>query len=208
MEVTERTVKIFWEITPLVESAGRDRYHHILRAAEGLFADKGYSNVSIEEIAKTAGVSKGLVSYHFGSKERLLKQILRSISVPLAERFDAILISDETVRVKLRAMVQAVIEASESQRDAVRAITFEKYITEVSQRPFLAIREKNRNRISKLIEEGIATGELRHVDIQLTASYVGGIIREILTRSARSELPLPEDATDKITALLLDGMVN
>lgn len=48
----------------------------ILDAALKLFSEKGYENASISQIAKEAGISKGLVYNYFESKESLLVSIL------------------------------------------------------------------------------------------------------------------------------------
>lgn len=48
----------------------------ILRSAIELFADAGYSSSTIAAIAAGAGVAKGLVNYHFGTKEDLLLSVI------------------------------------------------------------------------------------------------------------------------------------
>lgn len=44
----------------------------ILDAAENLFLEKGYDNVSLEEIAAAAGMTRGAVHWHFKNKQGLL----------------------------------------------------------------------------------------------------------------------------------------
>lgn len=48
----------------------------ILDAAEALFAQKGYEAVSLQEISNRAGVTRGLPTYFFGSKEGLYRAVL------------------------------------------------------------------------------------------------------------------------------------
>jgi TetR/AcrR family transcriptional regulator len=48
----------------------------ILNAAEALFADKGYEATSLQEICDRAGVTRGLPTYFFGSKEGLYRAVL------------------------------------------------------------------------------------------------------------------------------------
>lgn len=48
----------------------------ILESAKNLFLKKGYSQTSIEQIAKKAGVVKPTVYSHFGSKESLFQEII------------------------------------------------------------------------------------------------------------------------------------
>ena len=57
-------------------AASRERRHRrILEAAEELFAAQGYAKTTVEEIARRAGVSKGLVYDHYDSKEELLRAV-------------------------------------------------------------------------------------------------------------------------------------
>lgn len=53
--------------------SGRD---HILRAAAELFAEKGFSNTTLKDVAEVSGANTALVSYYFGSKEGLRKAVL------------------------------------------------------------------------------------------------------------------------------------
>jgi AcrR family transcriptional regulator len=52
----------------------------ILVAATELFAHKGYAGTTTDEIARRAGISKGLVYYHFPSKEAILEALLDTIT--------------------------------------------------------------------------------------------------------------------------------
>jgi AcrR family transcriptional regulator len=47
----------------------------ILRAAERAFADHGYNGTSLRLIVKQANVTQALITYYFGSKEALFKEI-------------------------------------------------------------------------------------------------------------------------------------
>ena len=49
----------------------QDRGTQLLDLAEELFTTVGYDKVSIEDIAKAAGVTRPVVYQHFGSKEGL-----------------------------------------------------------------------------------------------------------------------------------------
>jgi AcrR family transcriptional regulator len=48
----------------------------ILQIAEKLFASKGYDGTSIRDISKEASVNIAMVSYYFGSKEKLLESLI------------------------------------------------------------------------------------------------------------------------------------
>ena len=48
----------------------------ILNITEKLFAEKGFDGTSVRDIAKAADVNVAMVSYYFGSKEKLLDAII------------------------------------------------------------------------------------------------------------------------------------
>ena len=56
----------------------QERVAHIKKVALELFSTKGYFSTSISDIAKAAGISKGLLYNYFESKEDLIKTIILS----------------------------------------------------------------------------------------------------------------------------------
>jgi len=59
-----------------------ERRGQILDAANGLFAERGYDEVSIEDVAKRAGVARGLVHHYFGGRT--------GVYIALVERIGAL----------------------------------------------------------------------------------------------------------------------
>ncbi|WNM17809.1 TetR family transcriptional regulator [Flavobacterium capsici] len=48
----------------------------ILQVAEQLFAEKGFDGTSVRDIAKIANINVAMISYYFGSKEKLLEALV------------------------------------------------------------------------------------------------------------------------------------
>lgn len=80
--------------------AAEDRKREILEVATPLFFERGYEGTEMAEIASRAGVSRALLHRHFGGKQEILLEIIRSVanvqpgmtlhdpSIPLDERID------------------------------------------------------------------------------------------------------------------------
>ncbi len=66
---------------------GARSVQRIVRAASRVFGRSGYDGASMGEVAKEAGVSKGLLHYHFKSKEDLLLEAQRATFRELHRRF-------------------------------------------------------------------------------------------------------------------------
>ena len=66
---------------------------HLLKVAQKLFADQGIGNTSLDQIAKTANVTRGAVYWHFRDKNHLLTEIYKLIT-PIMQEYRAKLISE------------------------------------------------------------------------------------------------------------------
>ena len=53
-----------------------DKREIILSAAMRLFGHKGFEGTSVREIAAEAGVNPAMISYYFGSKEKLFESLV------------------------------------------------------------------------------------------------------------------------------------
>jgi len=91
------------------EKTGMKTKDKILKAARILFAEKGFREVTVREIAARAGVNSALVGYHFGNKRQLFDEVYRSYSEPLArERMKRL---KEITQNKKTLSVEAVLKA-------------------------------------------------------------------------------------------------
>jgi AcrR family transcriptional regulator len=63
-----------------------DAAERLLAAARAAFARHGFDGASVRDITTAADVNLGAITYHFGSKEMLYLQVLRSLVGPLGAR--------------------------------------------------------------------------------------------------------------------------
>ncbi len=59
--------------------APAQRREQILEAANALFAERGYDEVSVEDIASSAGVARGLVHHYFGGRKQVYIALLERL---------------------------------------------------------------------------------------------------------------------------------
>ncbi len=62
----------------------------LLDAAEQVFFDKGVARASLQEIARTAGVTRGAIYWHFDDKAELFRAMLERAQLPFEELIEAI----------------------------------------------------------------------------------------------------------------------
>lgn len=66
----------------------------IINAAREVFLNKGVSKTSLEQVATHAGVTRGAVYWHFKNKTELFHAMREQIFLPLIDRMDDLLLSD------------------------------------------------------------------------------------------------------------------
>ncbi|MEW6264507.1 MAG: TetR/AcrR family transcriptional regulator [Thermodesulfobacteriota bacterium] len=63
----------------MARSGGDKTRRRILAAAEKIFSTRGFDATSVDRIARTAGVNKALIYYHFKNKNDLILKLFESI---------------------------------------------------------------------------------------------------------------------------------
>jgi AcrR family transcriptional regulator len=82
----------------------------LLAAARTLFAKDGYDGTSVRAITSLADANLGSITYHFGSKQRLYREVLTDVAEPLRIRVDAAGQHASTPLDHIEAIVRAFFE--------------------------------------------------------------------------------------------------
>ena len=98
---------------PSYQRRKEDRPQEITEAAFEAFAEKGYAATRVEEVAKRAGVSKGLMYLYFKTKEELFKAVVKSVVIRRVDQLIANvasteLSSEEFIRGPLLSFMQKI----------------------------------------------------------------------------------------------------
>jgi AcrR family transcriptional regulator len=99
------------------------RRRQIIEAATRVFAQEGYVEANVEDIAKAAGVAPTAIYYHFGSKEELFTQALRSAMDAFSERVYEVRPDDVSGTIdSLRRVLRAGWDYWQAHPDAARLV--------------------------------------------------------------------------------------
>src|ERR687895_1566202 len=87
-----------------------EKARRIVAAMRDSVATRGAAGSTFEHVASEAGVSRGLLHYYFGTKERLLVEVVRRDAELRVERLDERLTPAETVDDVIEALVSSLTE--------------------------------------------------------------------------------------------------
>ncbi|MBQ0729917.1 MAG: TetR family transcriptional regulator [Oleispira antarctica] len=98
------------------------RRQEIVLGLMSAMAEKGYEKASIQSIAKAAGLSPGLIHYHFKTKLEILIALMNELSSKADERFEVLAAEANSAEGKLMAYIDAALALGEgSNQQAVAA---------------------------------------------------------------------------------------
>lgn len=155
-----------------------DKREHILVVAEELFAEKGFDGTSVRDIAQQAGVNLAMISYYFGSKEKLLESLIefragyvygileelnKDESMTPWDKIDHLVdFYVDRILNNLR-FHNIMFQESSARSEDIRMRTKD-------------IKLRNLEQISKIITDGQQKGLFRQVDVPMTVGTIMGTI--------------------------------
>lgn len=161
-----------------------DRREAILSAAMKLFGQKGFEGTSVREIASLAEVNPAMISYYFGSKEKLFEKLVEHKAAYLKGVFEELVnnksISQfEKLAVIIDSYVDRMFQTPQFNHLLHRELSLERRpqlkeaISEILLRNFVSVR--------KIIQDGMESGEFKVVDAELTIASIIGTINHLLS---------------------------
>jgi AcrR family transcriptional regulator len=159
-----------------------DKRSQILGAAENLFAEKGFEGTSVRDIAHMAGVNLAMISYYFGSKEKLFEALVEHRS-----GYTVGVLEDLAKDEHLEPM-QKMFKLIDFYVD--RILTNHRFHNIISRQfstlqstdlkeALMRMKQKNIEQIHKIMDDGEKKGVFRKVDMELTLGTIIGTISQM-----------------------------
>lgn len=153
----------------------------IVRCALSLIAQKGYLNTSLSDIAQAAQLSQTQEIYlYFDSKQQLATEVYNTVLDSLSISIDEIRRRYKKGSEQLHSLVDLLFKLTEEAPDALRLLL------EINAREFLPADSKPYlstpavNKMLKMIQLGINSGEIKSLAPMLLYTYFFGIINTTL----------------------------
>ena len=166
----------------------------ILLAALKLFAEKGYFNTSLTDIAETADIKNTSAIYqHFKNKQMIAAELYVTIFDSLNVSVDDIRRKNQKPSEQLRGIVDLLFKLADDAPDVLR------FLLNLKLNEFLPEEKPAQDtaaylKIIKIIEAGIKAGEIRNLDPMLAQAYFFGIINNTLQLVLAGALDKKADA--------------
>lgn len=193
-----------------------DSARTILSEARRLFAERGFDGVAISDVATAAGVSKANIFHHFGNKQALYMEVLKSSVNEFDDLTEHLRPQRAPIDQRLRYFLQAHAVHLKQHPLATRVMLREllEDRSEVSQQLAEQATDAQFRQLLALLREGQQGGEIR-ADVDLVALMVmmiGAVVFPFQVRSLLHHQPEaavtddPEQYSRLLTDILLHGI--
>lgn len=152
-----------------IEEARRSQ---IVASAVEVIAEVGFAQASLARIAKHAGISKGVISYHFAGKEELMVEVVERTFVAVADHVLARMEGLQSATELLRTHILAVAEHMRGHRAQLKALgEIFTNLRDAEGRPRYGIKasEEVYQAIERIYRLGQESGEFREFDPRVMA---------------------------------------
>lgn len=172
-----------------------------------LFAEEGYHNTSVRDIADRAQIVSGSLFYHFKSKESMLEDLVAPYFYGLLAGCSAVAQEgrppDETIigliEVTIKTVSEGMLEARIAQRDwSVIASNFPQIAASV---------DKVDNLWLNALEEGIKSGQFRSdIDSRITYHMIRGALSDTVSWYSQTGKKTPAEIASVYSSVFLEGI--
>jgi TetR/AcrR family transcriptional regulator, fatty acid metabolism regulator protein len=184
-----------------VENARRAQ---IIDCAIDTIAELGYANASLAEIARRAGISKGVISYHFAGKRELIREVIGAILNKATAVMLPRMLAQQSAAGMLRAYIETNLDFLGSNPNCIHALAKISAATRDEQdQPDVfaerALQPAVRD-LEKLLRYGQQRGEFRDFPTRIMATTIRSAIDSVAYQfESNSKLDLKAYADELVT---------
>ncbi|MGL6127014.1 TetR/AcrR family transcriptional regulator [Chryseobacterium artocarpi] len=133
---------------------------HILDIAEELIAKKGYEGTSVRDICSKANINVAMISYYFGSKEKMMSYLYQYRVLKTRENFSefADTIKDGKPEMQMREMIKYIVSQLFKYNYFHGFVTQELRHTENLKDELLDFYQLFVKKLDEVIKKGVASG--------------------------------------------------
>jgi len=157
----------------------------IIATAEKLFAEKGFDGASVRDIATEADVNVAMISYYFGSKEKLMEAVFEKRTTDIRLKVENLIQNNNLSHLqKINILIDDYVDKFIHQQEFHKIMMREQMIEKNT--PIAALihelKKKNLESIKKLIQDGQKNGSFKkNIDIVLMVTTMVGTVSQMIT---------------------------
>lgn len=188
-----------------------ERQDSIAQAAVQVFADHGYSETTVQQIADEAGIAKGSIYLYFDSKRAIFFHVFRDFEAALDAAFDRALAGSGDADQKLDDLTEDLLTLVKSNRPTIKMLfdfwSHSLHTDEEDPIDFEAFYNRRRRKIERLLREGARDGLFpEEWEDALPSVLIGMVEGQLIQWLVDPSTPALEAMTQCLRNRLMNGL--
>ncbi|WP_314175923.1 TetR/AcrR family transcriptional regulator [Streptomyces winkii] len=191
----------------------RDTYtpDSLLKVAVEVFIERGYDGTSMEHLSQAAGISKSSIYHHVRGKEELLRRAISRALSGLFGVLDEPRAREGRAIDRLEHVTRRTVEVLMAELPYVTLLLRVRGNTD-TERWAMARRREFDQRVSELLKQAVADGDLRaDVDVRLATRLLFGMINSIVewyrpSRAGRAGAATSDEVAEAVVRTAFAGL--
>lgn len=186
----------------------QDRKSEIINVAAQLFKEKGYSAVTMRDIAQAMNIKAASLYNHIKSKQEILVLIIIKIAEEFTSVIDEIVASDSSTIQKIERVIQLHIDITLRNPDALACLNNDwMHLTDNDLTYFITMREDYEESFRTIIKTGIGNNEIKNLNIEVIIFSTLSTLRTLYLWYGKKKSPNPSVLKSNMVQVLLNGIV-
>ncbi len=186
-----------------------DRKTEIIAVAARLFKEKGYSAVTMRDIAQAMDIKAASLYNHIQSKQEILVLIIIEIAEEFTSVMNEIVSSNLSTLKKIEKVIELHIKITLRNSDALACLNNDwMHLTDVQLSYFIKMREEYEQNFRKIIQEGIQNGQLKKSNQDVMVYAILSSLRTMYLWHSKSKGLDEKTLLKSFTSLYFKGLEN
>lgn len=182
------------------------RKDEIIQTSAVLFQKKGYSAVTMRDIAKAMGIKAASLYNHIKSKQEILSEIIISLAEQFTEQMKIIKNSDDNSIDKLKQIVALHVNTTSNNQFGMASLNNDWMHLEAELEYYLKLRKNYENDFRGVIEEGIQGSELINGNPEVMLFSLLSTLRSLYIWLPKKEDLDIDKFTTELSLVLINGI--
>jgi AcrR family transcriptional regulator len=185
------------------------RKEEIIITASQLFKEKGYSAVTMRDIAKAMNIKAASLYNHINSKQEILSTLIMEVAIEFTKGMESVLSKNVTPLQKVQKIIELHIDITVNYSEGLAALNNDwMHLENQDLISFEKMREDYEENFRKIIKLGIETEEIKARHPEVILFSILSTLRTLhLWYQKRGKLDVNVLKKDMV-AVLLKGIVN
>jgi TetR/AcrR family transcriptional regulator, cholesterol catabolism regulator len=186
----------------------QDRKSEIVHISAQLFKEKGYSAVTMRDIAQAMNIKAASLYNHIKSKQEILVLIIIAIAEEFTHNMNQIVNSEETTIQKLEKIIQLHIDITLRDSNLLACLNNDwMHLENENLIYFLKMREDYEQNFRKIVKTGIANHEIKNLNPEVIIFSMLSTLRTLYLWYGKKKTINEKVLKTNMTKVLLNGIV-